>query len=266
VNTFNTTIVCHPTDAQLAPLSQGDTMNFFKTLPLLAGLLFGGVVIADTNTAHAQQIIRESREGGKRVHNRANVKKSSAKRTTKKKTTTVTTTSGNRVTRTVHTTRPSRTVHHRDVRHRTVYHRPVYTHSRTHYVHPRHHHSYRYVFWPRYQSYHTHHTDVVYVEVEREPELPELDCPVYTEAVVTDRETYCATDRGTRHGPFVRYHTNGEVAEEGLYDYGSKEGLWVQYHTNGSLKSEGSYHHGEREGEWVNFNSDGEEISRTIYR
>ncbi|MEZ4460687.1 MAG: hypothetical protein R3E66_13355 [bacterium] len=123
------------------------------------------------------------------------------------------------------------------------------------------------MYWPRYQTVHyVDRPSVVYVETEPDPELPEVDCPIYTEPVTTSFETYCSTDRGTRHGPFVRYHENGEVAEEGLYEYGTKEGVWIQYHTNGVMKSEGNYHNGEKEGSWVVFDRDGEEMSRTIYR
>lgn len=244
-------------------------MNVLKTLPMLAGLFVGGFFLSASDTAHAQEIIRESRTDGKREHKRVGKKTTSQAKRGKKTTTVKRTHTSQGHSRVTSHTRVER--HHRPVHNHTTHHRTVVSHPhgvthRTHYVHPRYHRSYRYVYYPRYQSYHHHHTNVVYVEVEREPELPELDCPLYTEAVVTDRETYCATDRGTRHGPFVRYHNNGEVAEEGLYEHGTKEGVWVSYHANGSIRSEGAYHHGEREGEWLNFNRDGEEISRTLYR
>jgi hypothetical protein len=265
--------------------TQVNPMNIFKALPIVAALIMGSIAFLDTSDVQAQQIIRESRTGGERVHKQAGKRTTTSSKKKKKGSSTVTTTrtterrpvvaqrSTNTRTTTVRQT--SRDRHDRHDRHDrsshrspSVAHRSVVTHPRhrVQYVHPRHHRSYRYVYSPRYQSYHDHHTSIVYVEVEREPELPELDCPIYTDSIVTDYETYCSTDRGTRHGPFVRYHTNGEVAEEGMYDYGTKEGTWVQYHTSGALKSEGEYHNGEREGLWVNFDSDGQEISRTIYR
>jgi len=263
-------------------------MNIFKTLPIVAALILSSITLLGIPDVQAQEIIKESRSGGERVHKQAGKKTTTDSKKKKKKgsstvtttrttvrpTTQRTTTAVRPTTQRTTTTRTTTTVRgpsHNNQRNESnrrpsVTHRSVVTYPRhrVQYVHPRYHRSYRYVYYPRYQHY--DHTSIVYVEVEREPEMPELDCPIYTDSVITDYETYCATDRGTRHGPFVRYHTNGEVAEEGMYDYGTKEGIWVQYHTNGAVKSEGEYHNGEREGLWVNFDNDGEEISRTIYR
>jgi len=263
-------------------------MNIFKALPIVAALIIGSIAFLDTADVQAQQIIRESRTGGKRVHKQAGKRTTTSSKKKKKGSSTVTTrrttdrrpalTQRSSNTRTTTVRQTSRDRHDRQDRHdrhdRSNHRRPAVSHRsvvtyprhRVQYVHPRYHRSYRYVYFPRYQRYHDHHTSVVYVEVEREPEMPELDCPIYTDSVVSDYETYCSTDRGTRHGPFVRYHTNGEVAEEGMYDYGTKAGTWVQYHTDGAVKSEGEYHNGEREGLWINFDKNGEEISRTMYR
>lgn len=239
-------------------------MNLFKTLPLLAALIVGGLVLVDAPEANAQQIIHSANSGGKRTHKRA------AKKSTTSTSRTTTTTRGGSTTHTV--TRQRTTGHHNphvksrhiDRRHNVVEYRN-YRHNP--YVHPRYHYSYRYVYWPRYHHVeYVDRTNIVYVETEPDPSVPELECPIRTDSISTQTETYCATDRGTRHGPFVRYHSNGEVAEEGLYEYGTKEGIWVQYHSNGVLKSEGNYHNGERVGEWTNFNLEGEETNRTIYR
>lgn len=211
-------------------------------------------LMVSSSDAFAQRTLQESRKPGQRTHKVANQKK----------------------TRTVTKTRTSRpaVTHHRPVhRHHVTHHRTVTPH-RTVVRYGRYDHSwgYRYVHRPRYYVWgtrHVHHYErpVVIINVEEpEPTLPELECPVHTQMVQTDNETWCATDRGYRHGPFVRYHNNGEVAEEGWYEYGTKEGVWVQYHSNGALKSEGAYTNNDRVGLWVNFDRNGDEISSTHYR
>ena len=227
--------------------------------------------------ASAQSILRESRRDGKRVHKRAKTrhqgKVTRKKRKVRKKAKTTRTR-----TRTVHRDRYDRSHRHG---HRT-HHRRSVVHRRTHVshgrrVHFRRHRTYRYVrprfHWVYYDRrihhnrpvYRYNDTQVVIVEVDNEPDLPELDCPIRTRMNQSANLTFCATPRGTKHGPYVRYYESGAVAAEGKYEYGTREGFWVEYHQNGELRLEGEYDDGERIGTWYRFNRDGEEVSVTTY-
>jgi antitoxin component YwqK of YwqJK toxin-antitoxin module len=60
-----------------------------------------------------------------------------------------------------------------------------------------------------------------------------------------------------RHGLFVAYHQNGNVASEGNYEHGKECGLWRQYHENGQLAAEGCYESGREAGEWRYWDASG---------
>lgn len=235
---------------------------------LTLGLLLPATLTFGAKDAEAQQILRDSRTSGKRTHKQAGKRhKREARRDTRterRTTRTTTQSSGHVVHRPVHrhnVTHHRSRVHHRDYRHRTHVRYGRYGHTW----------GYRYVWRPRYYSWgtrevHHHHRPVVIHIEEPEPELPELECSPRTEMRQTERETWCATDRGHRHGPYVRYHQNGDVAQEGWYEYGTKEGIWMSYHTNGAIKSEGAFQNNLRVGIWTNYNRDGEQISATEYQ
>lgn len=237
------------------------TLSFFLIVP--------ASVMVSPGEASAQQIIRSSQKSGKRTHKAANNKRSTSKsrKTTRHSNTTTTRSTHHRGSRVVH-----RPVHRHHVTHHrhSTYHRPHRTHVR--YGRYGHEWGYRYVYRPRYyvwgaRDVHHYHQDRVVIHIqEPEPDLPELDCGPNTSMKETDRETWCATDRGHRHGPYARYHQNGEVAEEGWYEYGTKEGIWVQYHSSGSIKSEGAFQGNDRIGIWTHYSQSGEEISSTDYR
>jgi hypothetical protein len=154
------------------------------------------------------------------------------------------------------------------VRHRTgsTYHYVNRSHRRYHYVHrPR-------FVWVVYSpTVHTHHevhrhNGVQYVVVESDQADIELACPGRSDFRSSSRASWCETRRGTRHGPWVQYHLNGEVKEEGYYEYGEREGLWVKYYSNGVVREEGEYEGGERVGMWVRFDRSGHETTVTEYR
>lgn len=71
---------------------------------------------------------------------------------------------------------------------------------------------------------------------------------------------YLADDgsRWIRHGLYSRYHRNGNVASEGLYEHGLEQGVWKDYHENGQLAAEGEYRDGKQVGQWSYWNDAGE--------
>lgn len=70
---------------------------------------------------------------------------------------------------------------------------------------------------------------------------------------------YLSRDGGrpVRHGFFVAYHANGQIASELTYDHGAEHGLCQDFHPNGMLAARGRYAHGEHVGEWCYFWEDG---------
>ena len=63
--------------------------------------------------------------------------------------------------------------------------------------------------------------------------------------------------RWIRHGLFLAYHENGNLASEGHYVDGKEHGLWKDFHENGKLAAEGQYDMGIEIGEWHYWNIDG---------
>ena len=49
---------------------------------------------------------------------------------------------------------------------------------------------------------------------------------------------------GKLHGPWIRYHKNGQLSYKGTYKDGNREGAWVSYHDNGQLWEKGTYKNG----------------------
>ena len=62
---------------------------------------------------------------------------------------------------------------------------------------------------------------------------------------------------GKKVGPWVSYHKNGQLYEEGTFKDGKKKGPWVEYWRNGELGSKGTYKDGKGEGPWVGYHEDG---------
>lgn len=71
---------------------------------------------------------------------------------------------------------------------------------------------------------------------------------------------YLSSDasRWIRHGLFVAYHPNGDVASEGHYLDGAEHGEWRDYYPGGSIAAEGRYELGEEvAGTWRFWDPDG---------
>ena len=68
-----------------------------------------------------------------------------------------------------------------------------------------------------------------------------------------------------RHGPFVAYHEDGEIASEGQYVDGLEQGEWHDYHDNGQLAAKGCYIDGKEHGYWQFWAPDGTEEDPVEY-
>jgi antitoxin component YwqK of YwqJK toxin-antitoxin module len=71
--------------------------------------------------------------------------------------------------------------------------------------------------------------------------------------------------RWIRHGLFVQYHENGEVASEGSYEDDLEVGVWKDFYANGKKASEGTYHQGKEHGVWKFWNELGQEENPVRY-
>jgi len=76
----------------------------------------------------------------------------------------------------------------------------------------------------------------------------------HTNGQLWSEETY---KDGKRGGPYVIYYDNGQLWEEGTYKNGEKDGPWVYYHDNGQLSDKGTWKDGEWDGPWVVYKKDG---------
>jgi len=59
-------------------------------------------------------------------------------------------------------------------------------------------------------------------------------------------------------GMRVKYHWNGNIAEEMEFENGIKSGYWKQYYTDGSPSLEGSFTLGKRDGVFITWHTNGE--------
>lgn len=65
--------------------------------------------------------------------------------------------------------------------------------------------------------------------------------------------------RGKKHGIWIRYYQNGNLAFKGEFKNGIKEGLWIEYHSNGKIYTKGIYKNGKREGVWIELDTLGKD-------
>ena len=79
--------------------------------------------------------------------------------------------------------------------------------------------------------------------------------------VIARYSRYLGADgsRWVRHGLYVAYHSNGQVAGEVPYSHGVEEGLCRDFYENGQLAAEGYYRAGKEEGIWRFWARDGRE-------
>ena len=100
---------------------------------------------------------------------------------------------------------------------------------------------------------------VIHVD-DPDPILPELDCPVGTDERRSGLTQWCSTPRGVKHGPYTRWHDNGQIAVEGEYAYGERDGMWIRWYDDGATQEEGEYLDGDKIGTWIRWDRDGDEL------
>ena len=82
----------------------------------------------------------------------------------------------------------------------------------------------------------------------------------YEDGTIQYRYARYLSDDGTRwirHGLFLAYHPNGQLASEGHYADGHEQGLWKDFHENGQMAAKGEYEAGQEVGRWEYWNDDG---------
>lgn len=85
--------------------------------------------------------------------------------------------------------------------------------------------------------------------------------------IVARYSHYLASDgsRWVRHGPYVAYHANGQVASDVTYEHGLAEGLGRDYYEDKQLAAERQYRSGKEEGTWRFWARDGKEEQPVRY-
>jgi antitoxin component YwqK of YwqJK toxin-antitoxin module len=68
-----------------------------------------------------------------------------------------------------------------------------------------------------------------------------------------------------RHGPFLQYHENGQLASEGTFDHGLELGPWRDFHANGQIAAEGEYLYGKEHGVWRYWSPEGAQEKEVLY-
>lgn len=65
--------------------------------------------------------------------------------------------------------------------------------------------------------------------------------------------------------PYIIYHDNGQVAEEGLIVNNKPEGIWKKYDRNGKIIGRIKYKDGEKSGKWVVRDHNGKLLAKGRY-
>jgi hypothetical protein len=89
---------------------------------------------------------------------------------------------------------------------------------------------------------------------------PELSCPDGTREVLEGVSVqYCARPDGTKHGPWLEWHSGiGRKAEEGAYADGKRTGTWTRWNDAGVVLARGDYLAGQKTGPWAFAYDDGQ--------
>lgn len=72
----------------------------------------------------------------------------------------------------------------------------------------------------------------------------------YPEGGLKLEYTYYLDKKGRKieHGPFTKWHENGQIMIEENFRDGKKEGIWKEFLRNGVIKTGGGYQGGVKEG------------------
>ena len=71
---------------------------------------------------------------------------------------------------------------------------------------------------------------------------------------------------GAIHGPYETYYENGQLDFTGNWKDGKQEGLWESYYKSGRLDFKENYKNGEMDGLYETFSENGQLRSKTCYK
>ncbi len=103
------------------------------------------------------------------------------------------------------------------------------------------------------------------------PCSPEDGCPEGATAKgdkpPSGTEWWCEKDdaEGVREGPSIKWHANGQKAEEGEYKDGKKVGRWTEWYENAQVQIEAEYYGGEKDGPYISYYDDGAKRAEGAY-
>ena len=83
---------------------------------------------------------------------------------------------------------------------------------------------------------------------------------------ITGEKTQGTFRNGKKDGPWVYYHSNGQLSYKGTYKDNKKDGPYVNYYDNGQLGSKGTYKNGKEDGRWVRYWSNGQLWHKGTYK
>jgi len=75
-----------------------------------------------------------------------------------------------------------------------------------------------------------------------------------------------AFKNGKKDGPWVIYHTNGQLWQKATYNDGKAVGPWVNYWYNGQLAEKGTFKNGKSDGPSVRYHDNGQIFSKGTYK
>jgi antitoxin component YwqK of YwqJK toxin-antitoxin module len=61
-----------------------------------------------------------------------------------------------------------------------------------------------------------------------------------------------------KHGPWMQWHSNGNVESKGKYNHGQEDGLWSFWYADGQKEMEGKYVDGQMDGVWTTWTPSGD--------
>ena len=105
------------------------------------------------------------------------------------------------------------------------------------------------------------------------PFIGEITCPpgtaLFGDAPPKGNRKFCQRKDGTRHGKYIRWHSNGQLHEHAEYKEGKLHGKYIRWYESGVIDLEGEYDNGEKNGTFVTLSMEreyknGELIRRLI--
>ncbi len=77
--------------------------------------------------------------------------------------------------------------------------------------------------------------------------------------------TFAADGKEMKHGPWVSWHSNGQMESQGRFDRDQPVGKFTWWHTNGQKSIEGSYADGKQSGAWLWWHANGQKSIQGAY-